>query len=89
VNHKSNLQGIPFRTPDSRQTQLPQHAVSRFQINDLGILHGRLIALSMKFLLFIHQLPVSMADRIRDGMGWDGVPVGYVRRAAFFAGLKT
>ena len=41
VNHKSNLQGIPFHTPDSRQTQLAQRAVSRFQINDLGILHGR------------------------------------------------
>ena len=24
VNYKSNLQGIPSRTPDSRQTQLPQ-----------------------------------------------------------------
>jgi hypothetical protein len=42
VNHKSNLQGIPSRTPVSRQTRWPQSAVSRFQINDLGILHGRL-----------------------------------------------
>jgi hypothetical protein len=43
VNHKSNLQGIPFRKPDSRQTRLPQRPVSRFQIKDLGVLHGRLI----------------------------------------------
>jgi hypothetical protein len=41
-NHKSSLQGIPFRIPDIRQTQLLHRAVSRFQINDLGILHGRL-----------------------------------------------
>jgi hypothetical protein len=41
VNHKSNLQGIPFRKPDSRQTRLPQRPVSRFQIKDLGVLHGR------------------------------------------------
>jgi hypothetical protein len=42
VNHKLNLQGIPLRRPDFRQTRLPLRAVSRFQINDLGILHGRL-----------------------------------------------
>jgi hypothetical protein len=42
VNHKSNLQGIPFRKPDSRQTRSPQRAVSRSQIKDLGILHGGL-----------------------------------------------
>jgi hypothetical protein len=30
VNHKSILQGIPSRTPDSRQTQLSQTAASRF-----------------------------------------------------------
>jgi hypothetical protein len=41
VNHKSNLQGIPFRIPDVRQIRLPQSAVSRFQINGLAILHGR------------------------------------------------
>jgi hypothetical protein len=40
VNHKSNLQGIPL--PHSRQTQLPSATFSRFQNNDLGILHGRL-----------------------------------------------
>ena len=34
---------IPFRRPDSQQTQLPQRAVSKFQINGLGVLHGRLI----------------------------------------------
>jgi hypothetical protein len=42
VNHKSNLQEIPFRRPDSRQIRLPKRTPSRFQINDLGILHGRL-----------------------------------------------
>src|ERR1700724_2722349 len=42
VNHESNLQGIPFRETVSRQTRFPQRAVSRFQIKDLGILHGRL-----------------------------------------------
>jgi hypothetical protein len=47
VNHKSNLQGIPFSTSDFRQTQLPQRSVSRFQINDLGILHGRLQRLQL------------------------------------------
>jgi hypothetical protein len=41
-NHESNLQGIPFRETVSRQTRFPQRAVSRFQIKDLGILHGRL-----------------------------------------------
>jgi phosphate/phosphite/phosphonate ABC transporter binding protein len=40
-NHESNLQGIPFRETVSRQTRFPQRAVSRFQIKDLGILHGR------------------------------------------------
>jgi hypothetical protein len=49
VNHKSNLQGIPFRIPNSRQTRLPQPAVSRFQINDLGILHGRPFNLTKRF----------------------------------------
>jgi hypothetical protein len=42
VNHESNLQGIPLRETVSRQTRFPQRAVSRFQIKDLGILHGRL-----------------------------------------------
>src|ERR1700719_2041310 len=41
-NHESNLQGIPFRETVSRQTRFPQRAVSRFQIKDLEILHGRL-----------------------------------------------
>jgi hypothetical protein len=43
-NHESNLQGIPFRETVSRQNRFPQRAVSRFQIKDLGILHGRLRA---------------------------------------------
>jgi hypothetical protein len=43
VNHESNLQGIPFRTLGFLQIRLPQPDVSRFQINDLGILHGRLL----------------------------------------------
>jgi hypothetical protein len=42
VNHKSGLQGIPLQTPAFRQIQLRQNANSRFQINGLGILHGRL-----------------------------------------------
>ena len=41
VNHKSSLQGIPLHRPNFRQIQLRKNAVSRFQINDLGILHGR------------------------------------------------
>jgi hypothetical protein len=39
VNHKSNLQGIPFCRPYSRQTQMTPAGDSRFQINDLGIFH--------------------------------------------------
>jgi len=41
VNHKSSLQGIPLQRPAFRQIQLQQNAVSGFQINGLGILHGR------------------------------------------------
>jgi hypothetical protein len=41
-NHESNLQGIPFRINDFWQIQLPRLANLRFQINGLGILHGRL-----------------------------------------------
>ena len=36
------MQGIPFRIPDFRKIQLGNCAGSRFQINDLGILHERL-----------------------------------------------
>jgi CspA family cold shock protein len=39
-NHESSLQGIPLRIPVFRQIRLRLHSVSRFQINDLGILHG-------------------------------------------------
>src|SRR3979409_2156203 len=41
-NHESSLQGIPLRIPVFRQIRLRLHSVSRFQINDLGILHGGL-----------------------------------------------
>jgi hypothetical protein len=49
-NHESNLQGIPFRETVSRQTRFPQCAVSRFQIKDLGILHGRRFRRIFEFL---------------------------------------
>jgi outer membrane receptor protein involved in Fe transport len=35
------LQGIPIQKPTFRQNQLRQNAVSGFQINSLGFLHGR------------------------------------------------
>jgi hypothetical protein len=41
VNHKSSLQGIPLQRPAFRQIQSQQNAASGFQINGLGILHGR------------------------------------------------
>jgi hypothetical protein len=41
VNHKLSLQGIPLQRPVFRQIQLRQNAVSGFQINGFGILHGR------------------------------------------------
>jgi hypothetical protein len=47
VNHKSSLQGIPFQRPACRQIQLRQNAASGFQINGLGILHGRPIKLDL------------------------------------------
>ena len=40
-NHKSSLQGIPQPSLDFWQIQLRQNALFRFQINGLGILHGR------------------------------------------------
>jgi hypothetical protein len=43
VNHKSSLQGISLQRPAFRQIQLWQNAVSGFQINGLGVLHGRRI----------------------------------------------
>jgi len=36
------LQGIPFRPASFRQIRFPQIVDLGFQINDLGILHGRL-----------------------------------------------
>jgi hypothetical protein len=41
VNHKSSLQGIPLQSPAFPQSRLRLRPVSRFQINALGILHGR------------------------------------------------
>jgi hypothetical protein len=43
-NHESNLQGIPFPTPDFRQIRFPQIVDLRFQINGMDVLHGRLIS---------------------------------------------
>jgi hypothetical protein len=36
---RQRLRSTPFRRPDIRQIRLPKPAASRFQINDLGILH--------------------------------------------------
>jgi hypothetical protein len=44
-NHKTILQGIAISTPRSRQNQLLHNARFRFKINDLRVLHGRLIRL--------------------------------------------
>jgi hypothetical protein len=41
-NHDSNLQGIPILARDFRQIRLLTPSDFRFQINRLGILHGRL-----------------------------------------------
>jgi hypothetical protein len=41
------LQGIPFRTGDIQQIRFPQIVDLRFQINGLGILHGRLSTLPL------------------------------------------
>jgi hypothetical protein len=41
VNHKSSLQGITLQSPAFPQIRLQQNAASGFQINGLGILHGR------------------------------------------------
>jgi hypothetical protein len=65
VNHKSNLQGIPFRRPDSRQTRLPLRAVSRFQINDLRILHGRRNIFARGTGQIFGDLPVGSIGRTR------------------------
>jgi hypothetical protein len=63
VNHKSNLQGIPFRRPDPLQTRLPQCAVSRFQINDLGFLHGRLSQLGEFVVVCLWHDGLKQKDR--------------------------
>src|SRR5882762_10142832 len=60
VNHKSNLQGIPFRRPDSRKIRLPKRTDSRFQINDLGILHGRLILMTLTQIKRQRSLGISL-----------------------------
>src|SRR6185312_8068616 len=50
VNHKSSLQGIMLRSSDFRQIRIRQNAVSGFQINGLGVLHGRLVGYSITSL---------------------------------------
>src|SRR4051812_38224279 len=39
---RQRLRSIPIQKPDFRQIRSRQNAVSRFQINSLGVLHGRL-----------------------------------------------
>ena len=54
-NHESILQGIPFRRADFRQIRFPQIVGLGFQINGLGILHGR-IAVELALLLALATL---------------------------------
>jgi hypothetical protein len=69
VNHKSNLQGIQFRRPNIRQIRLPKPAASRFQINDLGILHGQQIP-----VLAYHYPWPGIGHIAKTGEGFHYVP---------------
>lgn len=60
---RQRLRSIPIQKPDCRQIRSRQNAVSRFQINSLGFLHGRLFSPSRRRmrLTLAGEIPTSAA----------------------------